>query len=152
MWQSTKLEWSLVSRDPHTLSSICFRISEKVGNLPGVFWLASPWRLMKLTRLLIFQEKRTVLKSLKRLQALWSFVITFRGSNFLLGKVTQTTFQATFLGQVKAFTEPTSALPSSDVQVAKFSCASLEMDSPDLPTCVSQERRALPPDGGIEQA
>lgn len=32
--------------------------------------------------------------------------------------------------QVKTFTVPTSALPSSDIQVAKFPCASLEMDPP----------------------
>lgn len=97
-------------------------------------------------------KKKAVLKSLKRLQALWCFVITFRGSNFLLSKVTQATFQVTFLDQVKAFTVPTSALPSSDVQMATFSCTSLEMDPPDLLTCVSQERHALPPDGVIKEA
>lgn len=107
---------------------------------------------MELPRLLIFQDKRAVLKSLKGLQALWSFVITFRGIKFLLGKVTRTTFQATSRGQVKAFMVPTSALPSSDIQLAKFPRASLGMDPPDLPACVSRGRQAFPPDGGIKQA
>lgn len=36
---------------------ICFRISGKAGKLPGVFWLATLRGLMKLPRILIFQER-----------------------------------------------------------------------------------------------